>query len=97
VRVDEPQCPFCGGSVGAAQPIARAVAHASRVAILFAGAVGVAGCGSNDVPVYGAPFPADAVSDTGSTKDSGTDTASSDTGGAVPPYGAPFTDDSGTD
>lgn len=129
VRVDEPACPFCGGSIGA--PVVRAVSRARRAAILFGSAAVIAGCGSTDdtsvVAMYGMPIEDAATLDTGATKDtsandtavadsrpadtssdtassdtassdtSSADAAETDTGGAVPPYGAPFIDDSGTD
>jgi hypothetical protein len=129
VRVDA-ACPFCGGQPTAPKtPIMSA--RARRAAVLFAGLLGVAGCGSEEdstgiVPPYGLPARDTGVTD-GTTSDSGpgdttpadstttdtatgdsatadtatTDTATTDgpsdtpldtkdTGGAVPPYGAPF-------
>jgi len=72
VRADEPRCPFCGGTIGEAT--SRAVARAPRVAILFAGALGIAGCSDdgNVVPVYGAPITDSAAADTNVAKDSAT-------------------------
>jgi len=70
VRADEPRCPFCGGTIGEAS--SRVVARAPRVAILFAGALGIAGCSDdgNVVPVYGAPITDSATADTNVAKDS---------------------------
>lgn len=82
VRVDEPHCPFCGGSIG--QPVLRAVSRARRAAILFGSAAVIAGCGSTDdtsvVAMYGMPIEDSATLDTGSTKDSAqSDTSAIDT------------------
>jgi hypothetical protein len=66
VRADEPCCPFCGGAIGEATN--RAVARAPRVAMLFAGALGIAGCSATDdgnvVAMYGAPISDSATLDT---------------------------------
>ena len=72
VRADEPACPFCGGTLGEATN--RAVPRAPRVAILFAGALGIAGCSASDdgstVAMYGAP-----MSDSASVETSNADTS----------------------
>jgi hypothetical protein len=77
VRADEPACPFCGGAIG--EPTNRAVPRAPRVAILFAGAIGLAGCsedgGGAPVPVYGAPIDSAVIADTGRADTSNADTS----------------------
>lgn len=81
VRADEPRCPFCGGALG--EPTNRAVGRVPRVAVLFAGALGIAGCSAVDdggaVPVYGAPINDTGLADTSATRDSASDTGASDT------------------
>lgn len=84
VRRDDPSCPFCAAAISGDAVAPPPGWRMSRGALFaFASSVAIAGCGSEVVPVYGAPSP-DAATD-----------ANTDTGGPAPAYGAPAVDTGG--
>ncbi len=103
VRAGADACPFCGAACAFEPPVAPLARRMSRAAMVaLASSLALVGCGSDEVPVYGAPVPPDAASDgtpddAGADAamyglppyDSGADTGADDTGGNVNMYGAP--------